>query len=454
MKFWKDNLQAGNHLNLDSLVKQSSPYESQIMLEVSKKGPYTLRLNGHYLYSKYDPISDAKKFIESQIDEKVKDYYLFGLGLGYHALALIALEKDKPLFIIEPNMNMLRTALENIDLRELLSHPNINIVTLQSFKEVIDSLGEKDCKLIIPGSWLNALSEKHPLKEILYDIKMKEITYERFSQRMKKNFYQNIKKYDLVLEPLFNQFTGQKAALISAGPSLQENIDKLEQLKGRYFILCVGSALRVLMNSGVGPDAVIVTDPQDSVFYQLNGLDWQGPLLFLPTANSRAVESHKGLKIVGFQNGYLLSEEYAENKRISLVDTGGSVATTGLDVLIKMGFEEIVFFGQDLAMPSMKTHAEGSNSQSSIVTDKNLLDVYANDGSIVKTKKNLNIYRKWIEKKVAETPNVVFKNTAYQGAKIAGVQYITAEDIVQKASNMGNKISFGEIITSIRKRFL
>ncbi|WP_019153836.1 motility associated factor glycosyltransferase family protein [Robertmurraya massiliosenegalensis] len=454
MKFWEENLQAGRHLCLDTLVKQSSLVESESTLEISKIGAYTLKVNGHYIYSKYDPIKDAKKFIESQIEDNVKEYYLFGFGLGYHALALIALEPDKPIYIVESDMNMLRMALDRIDLRKLLSRSNIKFITHQNLHEYIHSYDDSTSKLIIPGAWLNALSKDHPLKELLQDIKMKKITYERFSQRMKENFQHNIKQYDLDFDVFIEKFSGLKAVLVSAGPSLEDNIGYLKQLKDRYFIFSVGSALRVLLNSGVIPNAVIVTDPQDALFDQLSGLNWMGPLVFLPTANSRAVEAHKGLKVIAFQNGYLLSEKYVRSRNLSLVETGGSVATTGLDLLIRMGFTEIVFFGQDLAMPNMQSHAEGSNSKSKIVTDLNLIEVIANDGTVVKTKNNLNLYRKWIEKKIKETPMVAYKNTAYQGAKITGAPYVAAEDIIQETNNMEKITLFDDIITSIGKKNL
>ncbi|MCT6817602.1 MAG: hypothetical protein M3043_14495, partial [Lysinibacillus fusiformis] len=66
----------------------------------ARDGNTTLKVNNILLYSKYRPITDTEKFIESEFNNDDKGYVLIGLGLGYHLHALLKLVTDsKPIFV-------------------------------------------------------------------------------------------------------------------------------------------------------------------------------------------------------------------------------------------------------------------------------------------------------------------------------------------------------------------
>jgi hypothetical protein len=419
----------------------------------SKKGPLTMKLNGHYLYSRYDPLKDAERFIHSQINGSANVYCLFGFGLGYHVRELLQKEPDKQIIVIEPYVSVIRKAVENIDLSNIFSHPNVEILCLEQGQAMINTLNEltkQQTRWIIPNAWLKALPQSHPLKHFLEDIKIQEMSFQRFSSLMEKNFAENLKYMDADVGKLFAKFNGQKAILVSAGPSLDDTVYSLKKLKNKYFILSVGSALRVLKENSIVPDAVIITDPQEFVYKQLDGMEFAQSLIYLSTACHIAVANHKGLRIIAFQKGYPQAESYADKKKLPLVDTGGSVATTALDILIKMGFSEIVLLGQDLAYSKNRSHSLQSISGVEVVSNESLLSVLANDGTMVKTTTILSIYRRWFERKVAETKHVIFKNTAEKGAVIQGVPFVYISEIILESENL-IECNFSEKITRIVK---
>jgi hypothetical protein len=417
------------------------PRKESINVDIhpSKKGPLTLKLNGNYLYSRYDPLKDAERFIHSQMDESANVYCLFGFGLGYHVQELLQKEPDKQIVVIEPYVSVIRKAAENIDLSNIFSHPNVRIFCLGQEEVITKALKEltnQQTKWIISNAWLKALTQNHPLKSFLEDMKIQEMSFQRFSSLMEKNFAENLKYMDADVGKLFGNFNGQKAVLVSAGPSLDDTVYSLKRLKDRYFILSVGSALRVLKENGIVPDAVIITDPQETVYKQLDGMEFTQPLIYLSTACHSAVANHRGPKVMAFQKGYPKAESYAGQYDLPLVDTGGSVATTALDILIKMGFSEIVLLGQDLAYSKNRSHALQSTSRVEVVSNESLLSVLANDGTMVKTTTILSIYRRWFERKVAETKHVIFKNTAEKGAVIQGVPFVHISKIISQSENL------------------
>jgi hypothetical protein len=429
------------------------PIKESIDVDIhpSKKGPLTLKLNGNYLYSRYDPLRDAERFIHSQIDGSANVYCLFGFGLGYHVQELLQKEPDKQIFVIEPYISVIRRAVEHIDLSNIFSHPNVEILCLEQGQAMINTLNEltkQQTRWIIPNAWLKALQSSNPLKHFLEDIKIQEMSFQRFSSLMEKNFTENLKYMNADVGKLFGNFKGHKAVLVSAGPSLDNTLYSLKKLKDKYFILSVGSALRVLKENSIVPDAVIITDPQETVYKQLDSMKFIQPLIYLSTACYSAVANHKGLRIIAFQKGYPQAESFAGKHNFPLVDTGGSVATTALDILINMGFSEIVFLGQDLAYSKNRSHALQSTSRVEVVSNESLLSVLANDGTMVKTTTILSIYRRWFERKVAETKHVVFKNTAEKGAVIQGVPFVHISEIISESENL-IECSFSEKINRI-----
>jgi hypothetical protein len=430
--------------NLSSIKNQQLrekimfPKEAPVRIEIhsSKKGPLTMKMNGNYLYSYYDPMKDVERFIDSQMDEEADIYCLFSFGLGYHVQHLLRKEPNKRIVVIEPYSCIIRKAAEHIDLSFIFSHPNVEIFCLEQGSlpvNVWNELSSGRTRTIIPNAWLKALPQHHYLRSFLEDIKIRDMSFQRFSVLMQSNFRDNLECADAEVGKLFSKFNGQKAILVSAGPSLDDAVQSLNKLKGKYFILSVGSALRVLKANGVVPDAVIITDAQEFVRQQLENMEFIGPLIYLSTACHLAVADHKGLKIIAFQKGYPRAENYAEKGSVSLVDTGGSVATTALDILIRMGFSEIVLVGQDLAYSKDRSHALQSTSKVDVVSDESLIPILANDGTTVKTTTILSVYRRWFERKVAETKHVIFKNTAEKGAAIEGVPFVHISNMVSEA---------------------
>lgn len=430
-----------------------NPIKECISIDIhpSKKGPLTMKINGRYLYSYYDPIKDSKRFVDSQINEDTDVYCLFGFGLGYHVKHLLCNEPNKRIIVIEPYLSVIKKAAENVDLSPILSHQNVDILCLTEEKlptKILNMLSNQRTQWIIPNAWLKALPQEHYLKTFLEDIKIRDMSINRFWPIMERNFKENLNHIDANIGQLFGKFNGQKAILVSAGPSLDDTVHFLKKLKGKYFILSVGSALKVLKKSGVIPDAVIITDPQEFVHQQLKDIEFSGPLIYLATACNSAVANHKGLKIIVFQKDCPLVERYAIKKKVPLVDTGGSVATTALDIIINMGFSEIVLVGQDLAYSKEHSHALQSTSRVEVVSNESLVPVLANDGTMVKSTTILSLYRRWFERKISQSKGIVFLNTAKKGAAIEGIPFIHISEIVSKSEKL-RECNFNGKINSI-----
>ena len=383
----------------------------------AKDGNNTLEINGKQIYSSYRPIESSLSYIEKIIDEEAKGYLLIGLGLGYHLYYLDILSKHKPIQVY----CIYKEELEwvNSSICKFTNRTNIKIVT--DYKNLdLDSVEQ----VIIPKVWLQLMGEHHPLYEILEDIKIKQDSFVKFKEIMAQNFQSNcLNVADLNLINIKNSIDNEKiACLVSSGPSLNQTVEWLKKRKNT-FILCAGSALRILKENHVRPDAVIVSDPQIFVQNQLENMDYSYPLFYLSTANNQAINKHRGNKTILLQKGYRKAEQLADEVNYPLIDVGGSVATVGFSLLELLEFKKIVLFGQDFGFSEEMTHARGSTSGRAISKNENLRTVISNSGNNIFTTENLYSYLIWFNYRLLNTKTCVF-NTAINGAKLYNTQVI------------------------------
>jgi hypothetical protein len=100
---------------------------------------------------------------------------------------------------------------------------------------------------------------------------------------------------------------------------------------------------------------------------------------------------------MAMQEGFKRTELMAKEKKLRLYETGGSVSTFALDFLIRFNCRRIVCMGLDLGFTDKRRHA---GSQVNIDTNCELRKVQAVNGGYIYTSKNLDNYRKWIERRI------------------------------------------------------
>lgn len=389
---------------------------------VAKDGQPTLLVDGRYIYSKYKPIEDVKRFIDNEYDASKDGYVLIGLGLGYHAKILSDLQQDKPIYIMCLDQQEIELASTMPFYEDLIQRENVHLC-----KQYSELVLKESYQIIIPNVWLQIIDTEHPLHWLLSDIKMKQVSFRRFEHLLSENFICNTERREFALKTWQASLdTSRLACLISSGPSLTNYIELLKY-RDDVYILCVGSALKALLRQNVVPDAVIITDSQENVSRQLEDSGFVGRLFYLSTAAAKAVNIHAGESCMLLQKGYQPAEHLAKIEQYPLLETGGSVATTAYSLLRYLGFQQIVLFGQDLCVLNNQTHDTYSTSGRIISERESFLYVTANNGGRVKTLPNLYSYLKWFEHSLQQDKNIKVYNTSINGAYINGTILIDEE---------------------------
>lgn len=389
----------------------------------SKNGQLNLEVNGLCYYSKYNPDKDVEKFLLSQLVDGKKRYILFGLGLGYHAQKLLELDA-KEIIVFENDLSLLYEVNKRIDLKKLFSHPRLKLVTdWQDLK-----ISNSEDRMIILPAWYKTLEDVH-MKEVFQSIIINR-TSEKSNTLLNDNFTANVKQDFCHMMPLENILRDKKAILVAAGPSLDDEIEFLRRAKGKCLILAVGAAYQTLIRHEIEPDAIIITDPNPTVYTQIEHIVLNIPLFFASTAFPKVILHDAPLKVMLFQRGVKLSEEYANNNGINLLETGGSVANMAFSLLMFMGCKSLIFVGQDLAYVDGKNHSEQSPSNILVKNKINsLFTTISNEGKIVDTSGSWNYFRSFFEKEIPKYRNVEFINTSLKGAKIQGTRYLNSQEI-------------------------
>ena len=187
----------------------------------------------------------------------------------------------------------------------------------------------------------------------------------------------------------------------------------------------------------VVPDAIIITDPSINVVKQIEDSRYKGHLFYLSTANNEMSKKHDGPKILLFQQGYFLAEQYVLKNESPLMETGGSVATTAISLIEYLGFKKLFLFGQDLGFKGKRTHSTTSTSGIEIAESFNFRKILSNNGEMINTTPNLSTYHRWIERKARNSKMTIY-NTAKDGAKIENVPMIKQNVFVEYLQSLSD----------------
>ncbi|MDD2904637.1 MAG: hypothetical protein PHU44_19570, partial [Syntrophales bacterium] len=126
MDFWEKNLEVLQQVNPDlaaTLAGTGVPEDHQA--RPSRSGPPYLQVGKQRLTSSYDPAKEGRDWAQALEGDAATPLIVFGLGLGYHILPLLA--QDRPLWVVEPSAPVARLALEHQDLTRLLAKDGLRL---------------------------------------------------------------------------------------------------------------------------------------------------------------------------------------------------------------------------------------------------------------------------------------------------------------------------------------
>ncbi|WP_131927795.1 motility associated factor glycosyltransferase family protein [Effusibacillus lacus] len=394
-----------------------------------------------FVHSKYTPKKEAKRFLEgnlAKINETLgksgnSQLILYGLGCGYQIKELVREYPGLTLYVFDFNPELVHYSFGFIDFREILENPRINLVITKKEPSILENLDKvQNCQMIVYKPTLPLIpDELNHLKEILIDIDIQRQTVSATSNLLLNNFRKNVSVPYYDWSSFHQLFDGIPMVLVSAGPSLGKNISLLTKVKNHALIGAVGTALTPLLKAGIEPDFFMVTDPKHYTLEQIRDCN-KSVLFYLSTVFSGVVETYIGPKFMVYQKGFIEAENLAADRGVPAILTGGSVATTLLDLMIKMGANLICFVGQDLAYTNGRTHATGTHLYRTIdpMDTTTFVDNFYQTGKVA-TSNNLKSYLRWIVRYIEDNRAIQFYNATEGGAFIKGCHHLKLEEFIK-----------------------
>lgn len=434
-------------------------------LEYTSCGLLTLAVEragkNYYLHSNGDIWKEAQELAGSWFENGSFHYTVYGMGLGYAIEALLAIDEAITVTVLEADANILALARQ-CGRRELWENERLTILHDPDFTHLLSVAKEpeKGGIFVVHYPSMQLIDNAHYKKQ-LEDYFIQYSSAKTQQTRLMGNFVRNKVGFCHEISEIKDKFEGNDLYIIAAGPSLDKNMMELKKVMGdgRSIILSTGTVLKKLLKAGIRPDYVIIIDGGSFTYGQIQGIeDCQIPLLYMATAYYKIPASYQGEKYVIFQKDYTESEHYVEEKGGMLFETGGSVSTTALDIGIRFDCRRIVFVGLDLAYTGDKDHASDTAAAREIRAEDGIV-VEDVDGGLVKTAKNLDLYRRWIEERISKESHISFIDATEGGARIKGTQLRklseltgNAKDLQQGADNIAKSASVSDSGGSVRER--
>ncbi len=435
--------------------------KASFFLENAKDGHLTLRYEKDektvYLHSKYNPIREAEAIIDKLADDEKIDeqthVVFYGLGLGYHIEVFLLRFPTVSYSIIEPSPEIFAHYLDNKVIKKSI---NKNIQILQCGNQVdmlyYKAVQTKYKKLVICdlSTYRQIFKENH--RKFFADFKrlvkeQRSVLHANYSFKKRwiinsvNNFKCVLKTPNILLEK-DSFFNGKQAILVAAGPSLDLEIENLKKIKdaGLAYIFSVGSAINTLIHNGIEPDAMCTYDPTDKnqmVFNKINNLGIKSiPMIFGSSVGYEVLEQYQGPKYHMLTNQDTVAAYFLKTvngKLIETVSDAPSIAVVTLELLVRMGFSQIILVGQNLAFNEEKTYSSAidyfTEEMRKTMLKTDVVFTEAVDGSQVKTTESFLNMKRQLEQTIDKYKAKVI-NTTIGGARIEGASFKTLAQLI------------------------
>ena len=433
---------------------------NMVHVEPAKKEGQTLFINqGNkrvYMHSKYDPLKEAGTIVDGYKDVKDGSSVIFyGTGLGYHIEIFLKKHPNVNYYIVESVPEILYTYLSEKSLKELPAKRLKGIILGIDEQEIVSFLNNiidktrKDTiivelpihKSVFPKEYEIFLDIfKRTIKNKKSELHTEFSFQKRWIFNSMKNFKYIVSTPNILMEKK-GHFKGKPAILVSAGPSLDDEIENLKYIKekGLAYIFSVGSAINTLIYNDIYPHAACTYDPtanNQKVFAKVKEQNISDiPIIFGSSVGYETLIDYPGEKYHMITSQDTVSNYYLKTEdksRMNIVFDAPTIAVVTLQLLYQLGFDPIILVGQNLAYKGKKRHSEGIDYSKDISKEEIEKGIWVKsvDGSEVLTNEGFNRMRKQMEYYISIFTGLKVINTTKGGANIEGAGFKELKDII------------------------
>lgn len=354
--------------NINALALRDKELASKIASHIVDNVPQLVQENGFYnliyknthLHNPQNPLQEAFEIFSQAQNEPVAIHLIYGIGLGY--LFQVAAQKSLGTVILyEPDLNILKIAFTLVDFSNEILKKNVFIAaTLEKAGEYIyQKSNTKNIPLMLSTVAYRNLDE-NKFKELVSELQRMVGSFGMDLRYTRDRFYPLLNKtiqnmphfvHETPLAEFKDFYKGKTGVIVSAGPTLDRNIETIKKYRDNIVLFVVGTAMKAIAKHNITPDFLCIIEAYDCS-KQIAGLD-------LSNVNFiTELYSHTNLRKFQFKNVYShISANQPVNffwRDIAGVDieeywSKGTVSYTALNCARILGCSKIVLVGQDLA---------------------------------------------------------------------------------------------------------
>ena len=327
--------------------------------------------------------------VNNKVDKKIPSCVIFGIGLGYHLMPLLEATTAAYLSVFEPNEDYFFASLFCFDWAEYLDKIDQSGAFL--YLGIGDSENEIYQQLYQRAQDIGAFS----ISNSFFYLHYKSPAVQRLINEIKNNFHQFfmgwgffddalmsmahsigvIEKSPRILKhkpPLKRVVKDFPIFIVANGPSLDNDIEKIRQLREQVIIVSCNSATTALLAQGITPDFHIALErtkaTADFLSAHISKADRQKiNLLVLNVMYPETLDLFKwsGIALKGHESGTVLYQMAQIRAGAPITPTIGYsnplVGNTGLSFFTNLGFENIYLFGVDSGYLDQEHHHSKSS---------------------------------------------------------------------------------------------
>ncbi|MCL2764052.1 MAG: DUF115 domain-containing protein [Treponema sp.] len=323
------------------------------------------------LHSMIDPVKEAERLVSSIGD--MTFVVFLGLGGGFAPEAALKL-KNINIVVIDFNKENIRELLAGKDYSKLLTDDRFKLFIDPSCEDIKKYIIENFKPALCGGIKTIPLRTRieqdihkfetisSVIQEAVEIVSGDYSVQAHFGKRWFSNIIRNIRTAQTCNENLITEKKITEAAIVAAGPSLDNQLCALADLKSKnVFIISTDTALNALIYNGIEPDAVVSIDCQHISYYHFMDYNRKHIPLVMDIASPPLISSFSSFPVF-FSSGHPLALYLSLAwPNLPFLDTsGGNVTYACLSLAEALGAKRITLFGADFSYVNCKSYARGT----------------------------------------------------------------------------------------------
>lgn len=355
--------------NLVSQILSINSLENNISLCETELKEHNLTYNGMPIHSQNGADLEAQTIFKNSEDNANYIHVIYGLGLGY-LFKEFCDKSGGTVILYESDIEILRITLEIVDFSKELSKNSVYVVSnFDELEQIFHDAYSFACNVKCHFLNFHRNTKPEDIQNLTKELtRLNSIYSSNYNLQNKENYNylkgavsglkDKVKATPVLL--LKDIYRDKPAIIVSAGPSLNKNIEVLKENQDKAIIFCVGTAYKALAKHGIKPDFLNAIEMYDATTqfneYKLDDIN------FISEGYT-----HKNFYELKYRKKFLtLSHENIANVWFSGVtehdlegyETKGTVSYNALNCAQIMGCNPIILIGQDLAYPGGECYSK------------------------------------------------------------------------------------------------